>query len=340
MAKLLLTIPQAGYDASASLAAGVQTGVASSNQEQSFLFEGAAALKGATIASATLGVRLVFGGGLFNFATKLACEDADDALPFTEAEPYANWTARPRTLFVPWALPGFTGLSQAQLFVSPNIAAAVQQVVDRPAFGQMLHVFWQFDTSAPPGTFHYNNHPTTAAELAIEYLTQADSVLVEAADAIVATLAAGAFSQAFTPVRSWAQWQRAFEASEAVGLQVDVVPVSGLDDELNSRKAVKYSPAIDVVVRKKFAGEDLEEVPGENEARVKFEKVAELVALLEEIHRALTAVRLGASGPDPLGNVVWEQDRILAAYVPTHLRSFHQYTGVVRITTAINRDLS
>jgi hypothetical protein len=335
--QLLLTIPQAGYDAQATVASGVQTGLTFSSQAQSFLFAGAAALKGATITAATLRVRLALGGNLFDWGTTLACEDADNAAPFANGEPFANWTGRPRTPPVEWDLLGSNPITQGQRLDSASIAAAVQQVVDRAGFVDTLQVFWDFDPSAPPRVWHYEQHPTAAAELLIDYLPPAsDSVLVEAADAIVATLAAGAFSQAFTPVRSWAQWQRPFEIAEAVGLQVDVVPVSALDNDLSTRKSVKYSPAIDVVVRKKFGPADLEEVPGENAARVKFSQVAELVALLEEIHQALKAKRLGAAGPDLQGNVAWESDRILAAYMPTHLRNHHQYTGVIRLTYAVN----
>ena len=122
--------------------------------------------------------------------------------------------------------------------------------------------------------------------------------------------------------------------AEAVGLQVDVIPFSPMDDELLDRKGVKYSPSIDVVIRKKFGTSDLETVPGENQSRVKNVLVEGLEKLLEEIHRHLVAKRLDD------GEVAWDESRILATYLPAHLRDKHQFTGVIRTTYSVVKDLA
>jgi hypothetical protein len=193
------------------------------------------------------------------------------------------------------------------------------------------------------------NYHMTAEERTEDWTTQIpfalwaapiDSAQVEAAEAIVTALNEDVFSQAFTAVRSYAQWQRPFEVAEALGLQVDVIPFAPMDDELDARKSVEYMPAIDVVIRKKFTGTDVEPVPGQNQARVKTSLVDGLVALLEEIHQALVAQRLGSdTGIDPDGEIAWDEDRILATYIPAHLRDKHQYTGVIRRTHRVHRDL-
>ena len=78
MPLLLLTIAAGNHDANASAVSGVQTNLTGHNADQSFLFLGAGALKGATINSAVLRVRSSSSGGINPFPppqpfTKFSC---------------------------------------------------------------------------------------------------------------------------------------------------------------------------------------------------------------------------------------------------------------------------
>ncbi len=178
MPTLTLPITASNRDGRATPANGVQLGFTLSGPENSYLFQGASVLKGQTILSAKLQVRLAMGGGLFDWNTQIACEDADNPSPFVEGEPYANWIARPRTPFINWDLPGFTGLIQGSLFESINLATIVQQVVNRPGFVDGIHLFWQQNFESPPTHWCIEQHASTAPVLVVEYAPNSDSSLI------------------------------------------------------------------------------------------------------------------------------------------------------------------
>lgn len=154
------------------------------------------------------------------------------------------------------------------------------------------------------------------------------NLLTDTADAVVTALAGGPFTPALSPVRSFAHWSQPWELAESAGLRCDVVPVTRLKAELLTRGTVRFEPQTDVVIRKKFPAEDLEEVAGEEEARVQPAKVEELLALLFDVYTFLVARRLG-------GDKAWLREEILTAYMSQHLRKHHQYTGVIRLTHAV-----
>jgi hypothetical protein len=321
---------------STNAATDARIGFDSSLVQQALLLRGAEVLSGATINSAIVSVTPTQGGNQ-TLRTKIRAEAADNPDPLPDGTTFAQFLALPRTTSGVDFDANNPGDWQADVPEdSPNIATVIQEITDRPGFAGRIHLLWDDDGSSGinrPRIYHFDLNPAQAPKVIVDYTAQSAQVM--AASAIVAALNAGTFSQTFAPVRSYAQWQRPFEVAEAVGLQVDVVPFSPMADDLFTRGSVKYSPAIDIVIRKKFAAEDLEEVPGENEARVKAQLVDALVALLEEINQALIARRIGTGG-----KVVWQDTRILATYIPKHLRENHQYTGVIRLTTNVVKDLN
>jgi hypothetical protein len=159
------------------------------------------------------------------------------------------------------------------------------------------------------------------------------NVLTDTADAVVTALAGGTFTPAISPVRSFAQWTQPFEVAESAGLRVDVVPVTRLKAELVTRGTVRYEPQTDLVIRKKFPAADLEQVPGDEDARVIAAKVEELLALLFSVYEFLVTRRLS-------GDKAWLREEILTAYMSQHLRKHHQYTGVIRLTHAFAQPLA
>lgn len=109
------------------------------------------------------------------------------------------------------------------------------------------------------------------------------------------------------------------------------MPVGTTPADLDTREASEYRPACDIVVRKRMLPEDY--VP--ETKRLSLAKVDELVRLVEDIHDFLCAERLSK-----LSEAVWQETKILAAYKPSHLRQHHQFTGIVRVTYAIDKDLA
>ena len=158
----------------------------------------------------------------------------------------------------------------------------------------------------------------------------ANPVLVDVADALVWELKTKPFSLAFTCERSYADWELPLEET-ADALRVDVVPVGTLPAELDTREASEYRPACDVVVRKRMTPADY--VP--ETKRLSLAKVDELVRLVEDIHDFLCAERLSK-----LPEAVWQETKILAAFKPSHLRLHHQFTGIVRVTYAIDKGVA
>lgn len=157
-----------------------------------------------------------------------------------------------------------------------------------------------------------------------------DAVLVATAEGVLTALNAEEYSQKFTAVRSYAQWQQKFDVAEAAGLRVDIVPVSKLEAELETRGSIGWSPRSDIIVRKKFGDADLSQVDG----KPKNESVDPLILLVEEIFASLVARRIAAGDA-----AAWSDEEILAAYLPSHLREKHQFTGWIRVTHAVQSDL-
>jgi hypothetical protein len=196
MPKLLLTIAQSGHDAQASPVSGMQTLLpVHGGSDQALLFRGAQELKGATINSAILSTRVAFDGGVFFVGSttwiKYACENADAPLPFTEAEPFANFTARPRTAYVDDVRSGAVIMTQGQDFDSPNLASIVQTVVNRPSWSDGLHVFSEVPGFSAPQVWTYDQHPTAAPELLIDYTPAfGPSIFEKCLDAVLAKIQA------------------------------------------------------------------------------------------------------------------------------------------------------
>lgn len=158
----------------------------------------------------------------------------------------------------------------------------------------------------------------------------ANPVLVDVADALVWELKTKPFFLAFTCERSYADWELPLEEGDDA-LRLDVVPVGTMPADLDTREGSEYRPACDVVVRKRMLPEDY--VP--ETKRLSLAKVDELVRLVEDIHDFLCAERLSK-----LPEGVWQESKILAAYKPSHLRQHHQFTGIVRVTYAIDKSLA
>ena len=158
------------------------------------------------------------------------------------------------------------------------------------------------------------------------------AVLIPVADALTAALNGHVFSQPVTWERTYADWDLPLE--KISDLRGDVVPVQDPKCELETRGSLVYSPAIDLVLRRKFAGEHLEQVPGVEEHRLKKADIDPLVALVEEVNEWLATRELPT-----YADAVWQAPTIVAAVVHKHLRLYQQFTGVIRIGYSVSKDL-
>jgi hypothetical protein len=157
------------------------------------------------------------------------------------------------------------------------------------------------------------------------------AALVYVADLVAAALNAHDFGEGvqFQAERSYADWDLKLE--DANELHVDVVPVNLPSAVLNSRGNAGYDVTVDVGLRKRFTQQESEEHTG----RIDLAEVDRLVYLLEQMHELLCGYdkRVLAS------NVAWQASTITDAFVPEHLRQNRQYTGLMRLTYRVKREL-
>lgn len=136
------------------------------------------------------------------------------------------------------------------------------------------------------------------------------ATVTDIADAVVTALAAGDFSQSFTPVR---RVLPLFELTDLSDLQVTVVP-KAVGIMALSRSESQFDFEVDIGVQKKL-GSDLDT------------EVASLLDLVEEIvdymrQRSLTAAAY----------VKWVQTANDPVYAPGHLLEKRTFTSIVTLT--------
>jgi len=114
-------------------------------------------------------------------------------------------------------------------------------------------------------------------------------------------------------------------------LHVDLV-AAGLSTIPESRASLEYNAQIDVAVRYRFGV-----LEHDTDGSIDVEEIAPYLALLEEIGEFL-------ADPDnrrpPLkADAVWIGNELRAPWVPEQLRTNRQYTGIMRVTYALEKDV-
>jgi len=138
------------------------------------------------------------------------------------------------------------------------------------------------------------------------------SITVNIADAVVATLNEGTFSQPIAAERSYLP---RYELSELQDLRVTVVPKE-MSTTTASRGAASRDVALDVAVQKKLGAPD--GAQAEQDA---------LMSLSEEIAEHLRTTSLvGQPGAE------WVRTEHTAIYAPGHLEQMRQFTSVASVT--------
>ena len=134
--------------------------------------------------------------------------------------------------------------------------------------------------------------------------------ITDIADAVVAELNGGSFSQAFTAER---KYQPTYELSEMQTLHVTVVPKS-VTTAIASRSDDQVDCAVDIGVQKKLGDDADTEADG-------------LMALVEEIAAFLNRRAL-AGTPD----AVWVRTANEPIFSPEHFEQMRQFTSVLTVT--------
>ena len=133
--------------------------------------------------------------------------------------------------------------------------------------------------------------------------------IIDIADAIVAELTGGSFSQPITAQRAY---KPTFDLQEMQDLHVTVVP-KGLESQQSSRSMVQQDFQIDIGVQKKLDADD-----GEIDA---------LMGLVEEIADFFRQGRLEA-----VPNAALIRTENAPVFSPEHLSELRQFTSVLTLT--------
>jgi len=140
------------------------------------------------------------------------------------------------------------------------------------------------------------------------------SVITEIADAVVAELNAGSFSQPFAAERHYLP---VFELDDIKNLRVTVVP-KGVAIQATGRNSNQHDVEIDIAVQKKLTKTDPAEIDP-------------LMALVEEIADRFRFKRFAS--PD----AVWIRTQNEPAYAQEHLDQFRVFTSLLTLTFRIIR---
>ena len=154
------------------------------------------------------------------------------------------------------------------------------------------------------------------------------STLHDTTYAVQQLIDTGSFSRNFDPVLSY---DTELILEDAGTLNVAIVP-GGMIQVADSRVSLRYDVAVDVAIRYRFG--TLEHDSG---GAVEAAEVGALVDLLEEIaeHLAKPANRALTKKTA----ATWLQNEIRMPWVPEHLRQNRQYTGILRATYVVAKDL-
>ena len=144
------------------------------------------------------------------------------------------------------------------------------------------------------------------------------AVIIDIADAVVAELNGGTFSEAFTAER---HYKPVFDLPEMKTLHVTVVP-KGVDISAATRGLLRHDYQIDVAVQKKLlAG------AGAGEAT----EIDGLMGLVEEIADFFKGRSLDSV------SAVWVATENAPVYSPEHISELRQFTSVLTLTFRVLR---
>lgn len=159
------------------------------------------------------------------------------------------------------------------------------------------------------------------------------SVLMQVATAIATELEnATTFSETLSPVVSGADFDTKLESLGT--LRVDVCPASA-KSTLQARGRLKYTVAVDVLVRKKFAAADRE-----TDGQIKMTSLATLLELVEGIGEYFAPCQPNQTGRrlTTLTDAAWDSSsEIKANYSRKMLREAGQFSGWITLVYVLSK---
>ena len=165
------------------------------------------------------------------------------------------------------------------------------------------------------------------------------AVLIQVADAIAAELTTAQLGglfvglEAFTPERSYADWENDLE--ELNGLRVDVVAATYESNELDSRGSVAYLCSVDVGVRRWF---NRSQTNPDTQGRIKKAEIDRLVLFVQELNEFFLNQGAGRRLAT-LERAVWQDCKIRSTYSRKHLRLHRMFLGIVRPFYLVSKSL-
>lgn len=154
------------------------------------------------------------------------------------------------------------------------------------------------------------------------------STLHDTALAVKTLLDAATLSKAFDPRFVY---DTNLPLEDTNTLHVDIV-AAGLECVPDSRGSLQYDVQIDIGVRYRFGT-----VEQDTDGSIDVDEIKPYVDLLEEVGEVLADKdnRILATKID----AVWTGNEIRAPWVPDHLRQNRQYTGILRATYVVDKDV-
>jgi hypothetical protein len=144
------------------------------------------------------------------------------------------------------------------------------------------------------------------------------STIVDIADAVVAELNGGTFSQTLTAMR---HYKPVFDLKDMKDLHVSVVP-KAQEMSMAGRGLAQSDVQIDIGVQKKLP----DDVPDDAAA------IDGLMNLVQEIADFLRQRRLAA-----MSSAAWVRTENSPVYAPDHLEQLRQFTSVLTVTYRVMR---
>jgi len=159
------------------------------------------------------------------------------------------------------------------------------------------------------------------------------SVLYDTADQVQKLIAAGQTAEAFTTdVTAVLAFEVALKLEEAGNLHCDVVPFSATLAMRRGDIGI-WTVLVDVAIRYGYATDDIDATTG----KVKAASVAAHLLLLEEVNQYL-AKRTNRTLATVLA--AWRSAEIILNWTAEHLRNYHQFTGIARITYEVEKSIA
>lgn len=156
------------------------------------------------------------------------------------------------------------------------------------------------------------------------------AILTSVADAVVSAINAGTFVRSFVAERGY---DVTADLEDLYGvLRVDVVPANETNRQ-DTRTTREYRPQIDVGVRYKFHPAD-----EDNQGLIAVSEVDAYVELLEQINNHLLSTTYRRL-PD-YRSAVCVGSEIPAPWIPKDLIGIRQYTGILRMTYSVEKELA